>query len=70
MEKYKFKSNINCTGCLRKVAPYLSSTKGIVNWDVELEAPNKILTVEGDHVTANQIEEAVSRAGYKVEQLN
>ena len=70
MNKFKFKSNIKCIGCLKKVALHLSTTRGMVNWDVELKHPNRILTVEGNHLTAEQIEAVVRKAGYKIEQIN
>ena len=69
MEKLKFKSSIKCTGCLKKVASHRSSAKGIVTWDVKLESPNRILAVEGEGITAEQISDIVSKAGYKVEQI-
>lgn len=71
MEILKFKSNIKCTGCMKKVAAHLSEAEGVINWDVALENPNRILTVEGeDTLTAYEINEAVRKAGYKVEQIN
>ncbi len=69
METLKFKSNIKCTGCLKKVTPHLNNAKGIITWDVELEHPEKIVTVEGEGITAGQISDAVSKAGFKVEQI-
>ena len=37
MEKniLKFKTSINCGGCIAKVTPYLDSVKGITKWEVD-----------------------------------
>ena len=46
MNTLKFKSNINCTGCLSKVTPVLNDEKAIEKWDVDLEHDDRILTVK------------------------
>ena len=70
METFKFRSTIKCTGCLAKVTPHLDSTEGINKWEVDLKNPDKVLTVEGSGVTAEQVREAVEKAGYSVEAIN
>ena len=45
METLKFKTNIKCTGCLGKVTPHLDSAEGVESWEVDLENPDRILTV-------------------------
>ena len=70
METFKFRSTIKCTGCLAKVTPHLDSTEGISKWEVDLKNPDKVLTVEGNGVTAGQVREAVEKAGYSVEAIN
>jgi copper chaperone len=69
MEKYQFKTNINCGGCIAKVTPHLNSIKGLEKWDVNIENPNKVLTVIADGIKAKQVQEAVAKAGFKAEKV-
>lgn len=70
METLKFNSTIKCSGCLANVTPFLNETAGTQNWEVDLKNPNKVLTVKSDGISADQIAEAVGKAGYTVEQIN
>lgn len=69
METLKFNSTIKCTGCLTNVTPYLNEAVGANNWEVDLRNPNKVLTVQAAGVSAQQITDAVGKAGYTVEQI-
>ena len=70
METLKFKTNIKCAGCVAKVTPHLNQVEGIEgNWQVDIYNPNKVLTVETDKVSTSQIEEAVQKAGFTIEQV-
>lgn len=64
MEKLLFKTNINCSNCVRAVTNFLNDVDGIQNWQVETDNPNKILTVNGDTLNPNDIVEAVEEAGF------
>ena len=46
METLKFKTNINCGGCIATVTPVLNTLEGIFKWDVDTANREKILTVE------------------------
>jgi len=64
-----FTSNIACNGCLSKVKPFLDELEGVVKWEVDIENPQKILTVQSNELSADQIQEAVIKAGYQLEDL-
>ena len=66
MSKLSFQSNIACNGCLSKVQPFLDSLEGIDSWKVDLETPEKILTVQTTACSAEEIKQAVASAGYKL----
>lgn len=68
MEALKFKTNIKCTGCLAKVTPVLNETVGEDNWEVDLQDPNKTLTVVSD-ASENEVVAAIKEAGYEVEKV-
>ncbi len=67
MKTLQFKTNIRCGGCLAQTTPFLNALGGIDKWEVDLKDPGRILTVETDHVTADQVREAVGRAGFKAQ---
>jgi copper chaperone len=69
MEKYQFKTNIKCGGCVAQVTPHLNALEGVQSWEVNTQNPDKILTVVADGATVNTIKETVTKAGFKAEKL-
>ena len=69
MKILTFTSNIACNGCLSKVKPFLDELEGVVKWEVDIENPQKILTVQSNELSADQIQEAVIKDGYQLEDL-
>lgn len=67
METLKFKTNIKCSGCVATVTPELNHTVGENNWEVDVQDPNKILTVSQEGISVQQVVEAVEKAGFKAE---
>ncbi|WP_257667584.1 heavy-metal-associated domain-containing protein [Parapedobacter tibetensis] len=63
----KFKTTINCSGCVASVTPSLDHVVGEGHWQVDTVNPDKILSVESDNATAEEIVEAVKKAGYHIE---
>lgn len=64
--KIQFKTNINCGNCVRTVTGFLNDVKGIEKWEVDTNNPHKILTVEGEAVTPEEIVAAVEEAGFDI----
>jgi copper chaperone CopZ len=69
METLKFKTNINCGGCIKAVTPALNNAEGISNWQVDTNNPEKILTVETEDLSANQVKEVVEKAGFIAQEI-
>lgn len=65
METLQFKTNIKCSGCIEKVTPELNDAVGQANWTVDVQNPDKILTVTADGITSKDIVQAVEKAGFK-----
>lgn len=65
----KFKTNINCGGCVAKVTPFLNNTQGISHWNVETENKDKILSVHSEGITEEEVIQKVQEAGFKIEIL-
>ena len=67
MKTLKFKTNVNCGGCISNVTPHLNEIKGIAKWSVDTGNPQKILTVETNETSSAEIINALNAAGYKAE---
>ena len=68
METLKFKTNINCSGCVAKVTPSLNQTVGEGNWQVDTTDRDKVLTINADIPDA-KIVASVKQAGFNIEKL-
>ena len=67
METLKFKTNVNCGGCVATVTPHMNQVKGIVKWSVDTTNPMKVLTVETSELDPDVIVETLKSAGYKAD---
>ena len=67
METIKFKTNINCGGCIAKVSPFLNKENGIENWEVDTKNPEKILTIQTLKLGYEDIVAIIKKAGFKAE---
>ena len=65
----RFKTNINCGGCIAAVKPHLESVGGVNEWNVDITNKDKILTVQSNGITAPEVVEIVQKAGFKIEPL-
>ena len=68
MEELKFKTNINCMGCIAKFTPYIQDQEGVESWEVDTTNPDKILTVTGD-ISPEEVEAMVKQAGFEVKEV-
>lgn len=66
----QFKTNINCGGCVAKVTPFLNEAEGIEHWEVDTTSKDKVLSVNSDGITKEEIIQKVQEAGFKIEILN
>lgn len=66
----KFKTNINCGGCIAKVTPFLNEAEGVCHWEVDTTNSAKVLTVHAEGITEAEVIAVVKEAGFKAEALN
>ena len=68
MEKaveFKFKTNLRGQQCIATITPYLDAVIGLERWSVDLDDPDKILTVHvADPGHTILVAGAIERAGY------
>jgi len=64
MKTQKFKTNIACGNCLAKVTPILNAEPRIKSWEVDLTSEDRILTVESEDMSAEDVFKTVIKAGF------
>lgn len=65
-KELKFKTNLNCSGCVSKVASDLDMAKGICHWNVDIDDKNKTLTVKSEGITKEKVESIIQSKGFKI----
>jgi copper chaperone len=68
MKTLKFKTTIKCNGCIKTVTPFLEKSNNISKWSVDLESPDRIMTVETEGDT-EEVKNLLNEAGYKAEEF-
>jgi len=68
--KHTFKTNINCSGCVAGISSHLNANKAIKHWEVDTRNPDKLLTVETNNLSGENIQEIIKKAGFKAEIVN
>ncbi|WP_073108740.1 heavy-metal-associated domain-containing protein [Hymenobacter daecheongensis] len=66
MKTLRFKTNINCGGCIKAVTPALNGEKAIHSWQVDTASPDKILTISGE-LSEAQVVALVEEAGFQAQ---
>lgn len=69
MNTFKFKTNINCSNCIKSVSPFLNQEIDIEHWEVDTSDAHKILTVRGE-INATEIHKIVQEAGFEAELIS
>lgn len=69
MKTVKYKTNINCGGCIKSVTPFLNELDNIDTWKVDTDNPDKILEVHLDDENEKNVVEAVLKAGFEIEPI-
>lgn len=66
--KYIFKTNIDCSGCIRAVTPFMAELSGVESWAVDTTQVEKLLTVvASEGLSKEAIIEKVEEAGFDIE---
>ena len=69
MQVSKFKTNINCEGCIKSVTPHLNALDNVESWQVDIDDPDKVLRVELEEGDEQGVMDAVERAGFSIEKM-
>ena len=70
METLKFKTNINCSGCVATVTPALNGLKNIQHWEVDTANPDKVLIIKADDdLKAAKVIDILKQKGYNAQSI-
>lgn len=64
MQTIQVKTNLHCGSCLKKLSPVLQASPQVQHWEVDMNSPDKTLTVKGD-ITTSQVKALVKQAGFE-----
>jgi hypothetical protein len=70
MNKYVFKTNINCIGCVTQIKPHLDKLEqeGRINhWQVHPTDPEHTLEIETSQLALEEVRTYVQNAGFTAE---
>ncbi len=60
----QFKTSFKCNGCVNSVRTQLDADPTIKEWSVDLESPDRILTITSNDDITDQIKSIVEKAGH------
>lgn len=66
---WRFRTSIMCNGCIAKITPVLDGAQGVVSWKVNLDSPDRVLTIVPDGITQEALMTLVREAGFTIERL-
>lgn len=71
MKTLTFKTNLKCNGCIAAVKPSLDKIEGLINWEVDLTTPDRLMKTEVESETIkDNIITAFKEAGYEATVLD
>jgi copper chaperone CopZ len=70
MKTIYLESNLHCGRCVRSVEAFLLEIPELTSWEVDLNHPKKIITVNGaEGLSALQLIKAIDEAGYESKEV-
>lgn len=71
MKTIRFKTNLKCSNCVAKVQKKLDEEVRIIKWSVDLQSPDRVLSIEteNDGVEA-VVMDILKAAGYRAMKLS
>jgi hypothetical protein len=60
------KTDLRCGACVESIRPLLDAEPGVNRWTADVSTPDKLLTVEGNDISAKRVGELLGAKGYHV----
>lgn len=67
MKTFRFKTNINCQGCVDKIRPFMDALPKNTTWEVDTKNKHKILTVRSDKINVEDIIRGLDKVGFSAQ---
>ena len=64
LEQVILKTDLSCKHCVMKVEPVLTSVRGIVDYSVNLDHPDKLVTIWSEDANIQTVIAGFNAAGY------
>jgi hypothetical protein len=69
MKIISYRTNIPDNEAVKILKPYLDNLNGIIDWNINTEAPGKILTVKVEGITGKLVAQTIFKAGFRSEEI-
>ena len=69
MEKVVLKTNLSCKHCVLRVESVLKDESGILDYSIDLEHPDKLITIFSEGMDINDAISKFNAAGYSAEKI-
>src|SRR4026209_655720 len=63
---HRYRTNLRCESCVATIKSLLDQKPGIRSWSADVISPDKVLTVEADHLSIDRLNALLGKAGYQV----
>ena len=68
-KELKFKTTLDCGGCVAKVKSDLDKSDGIERWNVDTNNADKTLSVSSKGITEDEVIAIIQSKGFKAEPI-
>jgi len=69
MERIILKTDLSCPHCVKKVEPVLKNEAGIVDYSIDLEHPDKLVTISSEGADLKAVISKFNAVGYSAEKI-
>lgn len=70
MKTFRIKTNLKCSNCIANVQQLLDAVTEINSWSVDLNNPDRVLTLEADDESAVALAiDILTKTGYRAVEL-
>lgn len=70
MKTLRFRTTIQCAGCVTAITPKMAGIEAIEKWHVDINSPDKILTVAvREDFSEERLQSELKEAGYFAEKI-
>lgn len=69
MEKVVLKTDLSCKHCVMKVEPLLKSEQGVLEYSIDLENPDRLVTITSEGANIDSVIAGFKTAGYSAKKI-